>query len=99
MTPARRPAKAAPRPVVGLSRLPPLTALRAFVVTARRLSFTEAAAELHVTPAAIGQQIRQLEEHIGAPLFNRQRGALELTSVGMELRPGLTEAFEVVAAG
>lgn len=95
MTPARRPAKAAPRPVVGLSRLPPLTALRAFVVTARRLSFTEAAAELHVTPAAIGQQIRQLEEHIGAPLFHRLRGGLELTEGGQALAPGLTEAFQL----
>lgn len=84
------------REAVGLSRLPPLTALRAFVVTARHLSFTLAAAELHVTSAAIGQQIRLLEEHIGTPLFNRQRGALELTAAGEALAPGLTEGFQVV---
>lgn len=84
------------RPIAS-SRLPPLTALRAFVVAARHLSFARAAGELHVTPAAIGQQVRLLEEHIGAPLFRRQRGTLELTAVGLELRPGLTEAFEVVA--
>lgn len=84
------------RPSVALSRLPPLTALRAFVVTARHLNFIRAAAELHVTPAAVGQQVRLLEDHIGVPLFHRQRGTLELTSAGQALTPGLTEAFELV---
>src|SRR3546814_8022937 len=45
-----------------LRRLPPLNALRAFEVAARHLSFTKAAAELHVTPAAVGQQVRLLED-------------------------------------
>ncbi|HCJ73271.1 MAG TPA: LysR family transcriptional regulator, partial [Agrobacterium sp.] len=40
-----------------LSRLPPLTALRAFVVAARHASFSRAAEELHVSTAAIGQQV------------------------------------------
>ena len=86
----------APRPAGGLSRLPPLTALRAFVATARHLSFAQAAAELHVTRAAVGQQIRQLEDHIGAPLFRRRRGALELTEAGAALTPGLTEGFQLL---
>ena len=57
-----------------LSRLPPLTALRAFVVAARHASFSRAAEELHVSTAAIGQQVRILETHLGQTLFSRQRG-------------------------
>jgi LysR family glycine cleavage system transcriptional activator len=79
-----------------LARLPPLTSLRAFVATARHLSFTRAADELHVTSAAIGQQIRQLEDHLGHALFVRNRGQLQLTDSGQALMPGLTEAFDTV---
>lgn len=81
---------------MSLARLPPLTALRAFVVTARNQSFARAADELHVTAAAVGQQVRLLEDHLGQPLFNRLRGRLELTSAGQSLVPGLTEAFDMV---
>ena len=45
------------------SRLPPLNALKAFEAAARHLSFSNAAAELHVTPAALSQQIKSLEAH------------------------------------
>ncbi|WP_299727159.1 transcriptional regulator GcvA [Devosia sp.] len=79
-----------------LARLPPLTSLRAFVATARHLSFIRAADELHVTSAAIGQQIRQLEDHLGHALFLRNRGQLQLTDAGQALMPGLTEAFDTV---
>ena len=79
-----------------LARLPPLTSLRAFVATARHLSFTRAADELHVTSAAIGQQIRLLEDYIGQALFLRNRGQLELTDTGQTLMPGLTDAFDRV---
>ncbi len=79
-----------------LARLPPLTSLRAFVAVARHLSFSRAASELHVTSAAIGQQIRLLEDHLGRPLFYRNRGELELTPTGRTLMPGLTDAFETV---
>lgn len=84
------------RPELTLSRIPPLTALRAFTATARHLSFIRAAEELHVTPAAIGQHVRQLETHFGLPLFLRNRGQLELTSEGRSLFPGLQQAFEMV---
>jgi LysR family glycine cleavage system transcriptional activator len=50
-------------------RLPPLTALRAFEAAARHMSFAQAAAELHVTPAALSFQIKSLEEHLGAPVL------------------------------
>jgi len=79
---------------ITLSRLPPLTALRAFVVAARHLSFARAAEELHVTAAAVGQQIRQLESHLGRALFERSARLLRLTPAGEALLPGLGEAFE-----
>ncbi|OCJ61088.1 LysR family transcriptional regulator [Agrobacterium tumefaciens] len=79
-----------------LSRLPPLTALRAFVVAARHASFSRAAEELHVSTAAIGQQVRILETHLGQPLFSRQRGELLLTGAGSALYPGLADAFETM---
>lgn len=84
------------QPLPGLSRLPPLTALRAFVVTARYASFSKAAEELHVTTAAIGQQIRLLETHLGEVLFSRNRGELVLTPAGASLYPGLSAAFETI---
>ena len=77
-----------------LSRLPPLTALRAFVVAAKYASFVRAAEELHVTPAAIGQQIRQLEAHLGCTLFERNGRNLRLTDDGGAVLPGLSEGFE-----
>ncbi|CAN7698379.1 LysR substrate-binding domain-containing protein [Rhizobium rhizogenes] len=79
-----------------LARLPPLTSLRAFVATARHLNFLRAAEELHVTSAAVGQQIRLLEDYLGQPLFHRTRGQLQLTSAGLALMPGLTDAFDAV---
>ncbi|UXS03573.1 LysR substrate-binding domain-containing protein [Agrobacterium tumefaciens] len=79
-----------------LSRLPPLTALRAFVVAARHASFARAADELHVSTTAIGQQVRILEGHLGQPLFNRQRGELRLTDAGAALYPGLANAFDTM---
>jgi len=81
-----------------LARLPPLTSLRAFVATARHLNFVRAAEELHVTSAAVGQQIRLLEYYLGQPLFNRIRGQLQLTPAGSALVPGLTGAFDAVLA-
>ncbi len=82
---------------ISLSRLPSLNALRAFVVTCRHLNFTEAATELHVSPTAIGQQIRYLEEHLGGTLFERKRGGLKLTRLAENVAPGLIHAFEQIA--
>lgn len=76
------------------AHLPPLNALRAFEVAARRLSFTKAAEELNVTPGAISQQIRSLEDFIGVELFVRQGRSLALTDAGRAARPLLTEAFD-----
>ncbi|MGR3542132.1 MAG: transcriptional regulator GcvA [Hasllibacter sp.] len=79
--------------------LPPLTALRAFEAAARRLSFKDAAAELHVTPAALSLQIRNLEEHLGQPLFRRLNRAVELTEAGRALTGPATDGFETLRAG
>ena len=75
-------------------RLPPLNSLRAFEVAARRMSFRDAASELNVTPSALSYQIRQLEDHLGVPLFVRMNRAVALTAAGERLRPGLRDAFE-----
>lgn len=52
-------------------RFPPLNGLRAFEAAARHLSFTRAAAELNVTPAAISHQVKSLEGFLGLSLFRR----------------------------
>lgn len=78
-------------------RLPPLNSLRAFEAAARHLSFKKAADELHVTPAAISQQIRALEDHCGVPLFHRLTRALRLTEAGRAALPPLREGFDRLA--
>ncbi|MBL4541317.1 MAG: transcriptional regulator GcvA [Rhodobacteraceae bacterium] len=80
-------------------RLPPLTALRAFDAAARHMSFSRAAAELNVTPAALSFQIKTLEEHLGAPLFRRLNRAVELTAAGRALAPHAADGFESLRAG
>ena len=53
------------------SGLPPLNWLRAFEASARHLSFTDAAAELNLTQAAISKQVKSLELHLRQQLFIR----------------------------
>lgn len=79
-------------------RLPPLAALRAFEAAARSLSFKQAAEELHVTPAAVSQQIKALEGFLGLPLFRRLPRALELTDDALAMLPKLREGFACLAA-
>ena len=76
---------------------PPLTALRAFEVASRHLSFSKAAEELFVTPAAISQQIRSLEEHLGVQLFHRHSRSLALTSEAEAGLARLREGFDAIA--
>ncbi|MGX7895755.1 LysR family transcriptional regulator [Tsuneonella sp. HG222] len=80
----------------------PLNALRVFDAAARHLSFTRAADELAVTPAAVGQQIRALEDVLGVVLFRRTSKGLELTDeaeAGLEsLREGFLKFEESVQA-
>jgi LysR family transcriptional regulator, regulator of gene expression of beta-lactamase len=75
----------------------PLNGLRAFEAAARHLSFTKAAIELCVTPAALGHQVKGLEERLGVPLFRRLPRGLALTDEGRALLPVLREAFDRIA--
>ncbi|MCY3875292.1 MAG: LysR family transcriptional regulator [Rhodobacteraceae bacterium] len=81
-----------------ISRLPPLTWLRAFEVTARHLSFTRAATELNLTQSAVSQHVRRLESFLGRDLFIRKTRTLELTEDGANYLPGLREAFDLIAS-
>jgi LysR family glycine cleavage system transcriptional activator len=74
--------------------LPPLNALRAFEAAGRHLSLTKAAAELHVTPAAISHQVKSLEEWLGVPLFRRLNRAILLTDAGQGCLKGLRDGFD-----
>lgn len=78
-------------------RLPPLALLKTFEVAARHLSFKRAAEELHVTPAAVSQQIRQLEDALGATLFQRLTRAVALTDAGATLLPGVRDGLDRLA--
>ena len=80
-----------------IDRLPPLTALRAFEAVARKLSFARAAEELHVTKAAVAQQVRALEQEVGAPLVERSGRGLALTEAGAAGAPCLAEGFAILA--
>ena len=74
-------------------RLPPLNALRAFEASARHRSFSRAAEELNVTPAAISHQIKALEEYLSAKLFTRANRTLMFTQAGQSLLPGIHKGF------
>ena len=78
-------------------RLPPLNALRAFEAAARHMNFSRAADELSVTPGAVSQQIQNLEDYIGAPLFKRTPKGLLLTDAAQTALPALREAFDRLA--
>ena len=80
-------------------RLPPLNAVRAFEASARHVSFTKAADELGVTPAAISHQVRLLEDQLGVSLFRRLNRTVRLTDAGQACLPMLTEAFDLIRRG
>jgi LysR family transcriptional regulator of beta-lactamase len=75
----------------------PLNNLRAFEAAARHLSFTNAAIELRVTPAALSQQVKALEDRLGFPLFSRLPRGLALTDEGRAMLPVLTRSFDEIA--
>jgi LysR family transcriptional regulator, glycine cleavage system transcriptional activator len=80
----------------------PLNGLRVFDAAARHLSFTRAADELAVTPAAVGQQIRALEDVLGVVLFRRTPKGLELTAEAeaglLSVRAGFLQFEEAARA-
>jgi len=79
-----------------MAKLPPLSAVRVFEAAARRQNFTQAAAELGMTQAAVSYQIRLLEERLGVPLFVRAKGRVSLTDAGRRIAPLVASAFETL---
>ena len=79
-------------------RMPPLNALRAFEAAARHLSLKEAADELCVTPGAISQSIKTLEQSLGIELFQRANRAIFLTDAGQTYLPQVRNAFRQISA-
>ena len=80
-------------------KIPPLRALRAFVVSARYLSFTQAAEVLYVTQAAVSLQVKQLEEFLEIPLFLRGSRSLKLTPQGKTYLQDVSQTLkELVSA-
>jgi LysR family transcriptional regulator, glycine cleavage system transcriptional activator len=73
--------------------LPPLTAIRAFEVVARKLNFTRAAEELGLTQAAVSYQIKLLESWLGVSLFRRGPRGITLTEAAQRIAPQTVEAF------
>ncbi len=67
--------------------LPDLESLRVFIEAAKLLNFRAAAGVVGMTPAALGQRIRKLEESIGTPLFDRTTRKVNLTRAGLALLP------------
>ncbi|WP_419709728.1 transcriptional regulator GcvA [Pseudomonas sp. NFX224] len=79
-----------------------LNALRAFEASARHQSFSAAAAELNVTPAAVGQLVRSLEDWVGTPLFHRSssgRVRLVATEIAENALPDIRAGFDRLTLG
>ncbi|RLA13124.1 MAG: transcriptional regulator [Gammaproteobacteria bacterium] len=77
--------------------LPPLNSLRAFESAGRHLSFSKAAEELSVTPGAISQQIRGLEDFLEIKLFKRRNRSSVLTDAGQIFLPLLSDGFSSIS--
>lgn len=79
-----------------------LNALRAFEASARHKSFSAAATELNVTPAAVGQLVRTLEDWLGTPLFHRSasgKARLVPTEVAEQALPDIRAGFDRLTLG
>src|ERR1700758_1368415 len=79
---------------IAMTKLPPLSAIRAFEAAARHGSFTKAATELGMTQAAISYQVKLLEDRVGAPLFLREPRRVVLSEIGKRLAPQISDAFQ-----
>ncbi len=79
-----------------------LNALRAFEASARHASFSAAARELNVTPAAVGQLVKTLEDWLGTPLFHRAssgKARLILTARAERALPDIRAGLDSLATG
>ncbi len=80
-----------------IETFPGLRSLRAFDAAARHLSFSRAAEELHVTPAAISHQIKELEDQTGVELFTRTSRSMKLTKAGDVLFEASRETLDTLS--
>ena len=78
--------------------LPPLNALRAFESAARHGGYVGAADELGVSPAAVSQQVRNLEDFLGKQLFRRYNNRIALTDAGQTVYSGASDALQSISA-
>jgi LysR family glycine cleavage system transcriptional activator len=81
-----------------MRQLPFMNGIKAFEAAARSGSFAKAAAELHVTPAAVSRMVHLLEERLAVTLFERKANRLEPTAAGRAYQAGLTQLFDQLAA-
>lgn len=82
-----------------MQHLPSINALRSFQLSARCLSFTQAARELHVTQGAVSHQVKALEELLGVALFLRVKQKLQLTEQGRGYLGYVSEALSLLQNG
>lgn len=75
-----------------------MNALKSFEAAARHQSFSLAASELNVSPAAVGFQVKRIEDDLGFLLFVRKHKAIELTPEGAILMRQLTKGFDIIEA-
>jgi len=81
------------------TRVSHLKATHYFCIASQTLSYTKAAQQLHVSQAAVSQQIRLLEDYLGVPLFYRHGREMRLTRQGQQLSSHLTQAFDHIQKG
>jgi LysR family glycine cleavage system transcriptional activator len=81
-----------------MTRLPHVIWLRAFEAAARHASFSAAADELALTPAAVSQQVRMLEQHLRVQLFHRLPRGVELTDMGQAYAQPIRKSFRDMQA-
>lgn len=80
-----------------MRRLPPLTALEAFVQVARLGSVKAAAEELALSTPALSRRVQALERFIGRPLFDRKHQAMEINVDGQRLLDDIAPALDALA--
>src|SRR5262245_61385684 len=80
------------------TRLPALDLLVGFESAARHLSFTKAGEELFLTQSAVSRQIKELEDQLGAALFERRHRALVLTEAGQQFYASAAQVLATMRA-
>src|SRR5258706_7556453 len=80
------------------ARLRALDLLVGFESAARHLSFTKAGEELFLTQSAVSRQIKELEDQLGVPLFERRHRALSLTEAGQQFYASAAQVLTTMRA-